>query len=154
MTRSLSIELAPPVLRESGLAAALEWLAAYTSKTYGIQVTAITDTSANPKAADVRDFLFRAVRELLLNAVKHTAGSPVHVSMDSLSRGKVIITVSDEGPGLDTKMLDAAGIGTKGLGLFNIRERILSFGGDFQIESSPGAGTRIILVAPCDFESS
>ena len=102
----------------------------------------------------VRDFLFRAVRELLLNAVKHAAGKPVHIAMDSLSGRQVRITVSDKGPGLNADVLDVKAIGTKGFGLFNIRERILSYGGNFQIESLPGTGTRIILVAPCDFESS
>lgn len=154
LTRSLSVELAPPVLRESGLAAALEWLAVRTSNYYDVQVTAETDASANPQAADVRDFLFRAVRELLLNAVKHATGKPVHIAMDSLLGRQVRITVSDEGPGLNADVLDVKAIGANGFGLFNIRERILSFGGNFQIESPPGSGTRIILVAPCDFESS
>jgi FixJ family two-component response regulator len=54
LTRSLSVELAPPVLYEHGLAAALEWLAAETRKNYDAEVTVEADPSANPKAADVR----------------------------------------------------------------------------------------------------
>src|SRR6266545_891838 len=84
LTRSLSVELAPPVLYEHGLAAALEWLAAETGKHYNVKVTVEADSSANPKAADVRIFLFRGVRELLLNSVKHAVGSAVHITMRHL----------------------------------------------------------------------
>jgi signal transduction histidine kinase len=52
LTRSLSVELAPPVLYEHGLAAALEWLAAETGKNYNVKVTVEADSSANPEAGE------------------------------------------------------------------------------------------------------
>jgi signal transduction histidine kinase len=149
LTRSLSVELSPPVLHEGGLAAALEWLAAQTRKHHNIQVSVEADSSANPKAADVRVFLFQAVRELLLNAVKHGGGSAVHIVMTSAGLSKVRIVVADRGPGFDPAALDLQQIGPGGLGLFNIRERVSGFEGELQIESAPGRGTRITLVAPC-----
>ena len=151
VTRSLSAELAPPILRESGLAAALEWLAAHTSKYYHFQITAETDSSANPKAADVSDFLYRAVRELLLNVVKHGAGKPSRIVMKRMPRRKVAITVSDDGPGFKPGVLSAKRLRTIGFGLNNIRERIRSFGGDFHVKSLAGRGTSVTLIAPCDF---
>src|SRR5207248_8134368 len=93
LTRSLSVELAPPVLYEHGLAAALEWLAAETRKNYKVKVIVEADSLANPKAADVRIFLFRAVRELLLNSVKHAVGSAVHVTMQHLRPDKLRVSV-------------------------------------------------------------
>jgi signal transduction histidine kinase len=149
LTRSLSAELSPPVLHERGLAAALEWLAAQTRKHHAVQITVEADSFANPKAIDVRVFLFQAVRELLLNAVKHGAGSPVHVAMTSAGLSKVHIVVVDRGPGFDPATYDLQQIGPGGLGLFNIRERMTSIEGELQIESAPGHGTRITLVAPC-----
>src|SRR6266550_1381560 len=145
LTRSLSVELAPPVLHELGLAAALEWLAAETRKNYNVEVTVEADSSANPKAADVRTFLFRAVRELLLNSVKHAVGSAVHITMQHLRPGKVRIIVADNGPGFDPTSLDAQLTRSQKFGLFNIRERASSFGGKFQINSAPKRGTRITL---------
>jgi signal transduction histidine kinase len=149
LTRSLSVELSPPVLHEGGLAAALEWLAAQTRQHYNVQVTLEADSSANPKAVDVRVFLFQAVRELLLNAVKHGAGSPVHIAMTSAGLSKVHIVVADRGPGFDPDALDLQQMGPGGLGLFNIRERMISIEGELQIESTPGHGTRMTLIAPC-----
>jgi signal transduction histidine kinase len=148
LTRSLSVELSPPVLHDHGLAAALEWLAAQARKHHGVNVSVEADPSANPKAIDVRVFLFQAVRELLLNAVKHAAGSPVHIMMKGIGSGKLHVVVSDRGPGFDPAKLDRQGIQLGGLGLFSIRERMASLGGKLQIDSAPGHGTRITLIAP------
>ncbi len=148
LTRSLSAELSPPVLHDHGLAAALEWLAAQARKHHGAKVSVDADSSANPKAIDVRVFLFQAVRELLLNAGKHAPGSPVHITMKGTGSGKLRVIVSDRGPGFDPARLDRQGIQLGGLGLFSIRERMASFGGKLQIDSAPGHGTRITLVAP------
>ena len=148
LTRSLSVELAPPVLYEHGLAAALEWLAAETRKNYNIEVTVEADCSANPKAADVRIFLFRAVRELLLNSAKHAGGSAVRMTMQHRRPDKVRIIVADDGPGFDPNSLDDKRTGSQTVGLLNIRERVSSFGGEFHINSGPKRGTRITLSLP------
>jgi signal transduction histidine kinase len=145
LTRSLTVELAPPVLHEGGLAAALEWLAAETRKNYNVEVTLEADASANPETADVRIFLFRAVRELLLNSVKHAAGSAVHITMQHLSSDKVRVIVADDGPGFDRTSLDKQTTGLQKFGLFNIRERVQHFGGEFNINSGPNRGTRVTL---------
>jgi len=145
LTRSLSVELAPPVLYEHGLAAALEWLAAETRKNYSVEVTIEADSLADPKVADVRIFLFRAVRELLLNSVKHAVGSAVHITMRHLRPDKVRIVVADGGPGFDPTSLDAQLTSSQKFGLFNIRERVNRFGGEFHINSSPKRGTQITL---------
>jgi signal transduction histidine kinase len=150
LTKSLSVELAPPVLYEHGLAAALEWFAAETRKNYNIEVTVEADSSANPKAADVRIFLFRAVRELLLNSAKHAGGSAVHITMQHRRPGKVRIIVADDGPGFDPNSLDDKRTGSERVGLLNIRERVTSFGGEFHIKSGPKRGTRITLSLPRD----
>src|SRR5438874_8889737 len=148
LTKSLSVELAPPVLYEHGLAAALEWLAAETRKNYNIEVTVEADCSANPKAADVRIFLFRAVRELLLNSAKHAGGSAVHIKMQHRRPGKVRIIVTDGGPGFDPNSLDDKRTGSQTVGLPNIRDRVSSFGGEFHINTGPQRGTRITLSLP------
>jgi signal transduction histidine kinase len=145
LTRSLSVELAPPVLHELGLAAALEWLAAETRKNYNVDVTVEADASANPKAVDVRTFLFRAVRELLLNSVKYAVGSAVHITMQHLRPDKVRIIVADDGPGFDPISLDTQLTSSQKFGLFNIRDRVSSFGGEFHISSGPKCGTQITL---------
>ena len=147
LTRSLSAELAPPVLYEDGLAAALKWLTSQTAGRYNIKITVKADSSADPQAIDVRVFLFQAVRELLFNSVKHAPRSPIHVAMKNDGRGKVRIVVSDQGAGFDPAKLDSKTMGTAGFGLFSIRERITSIGGEFRIQSTQGRGTQATLLA-------
>jgi signal transduction histidine kinase len=149
LTRSLSVELAPPVLYEHGLAAALEWLAAETRKNYNVEVIIEADSLANPKAADVRIFLFRAVRELLLNSLKHAGGSALHITMQRRRPDKIRIIVADDGPGFDPNSLDNKRTDSQTVGLLNIRERVSNFGGEFHINSNPKRGTRITLSLPC-----
>ena len=148
LTKSLTVELAPPVLYEHGLAAALEWLAAETCKNYNIEATVEADSSANPKAADVRIFLFRAVRELLLNSAKHAGGSAVRITMQHRRPDNVRIIVADNGPGFDPNSLDNKRTGSQTVGLLTIRERVSSFGGEFHINSAQKRGTRITLSLP------
>jgi signal transduction histidine kinase len=145
LTRSLTVELAPPILQEGGLAAALEWLAAETRRNYNVEVTLEADSSADPQSADVRIFLYRAVRELLLNSMKHAVGSAVHITMQHLPPDKVRITVADCGPGFDPVSLDTQLTTSQKFGLFNIRERVNSFGGELHINSSSKRGTQITL---------
>jgi len=149
LTRSLSAQLAPPVLYEDGLAAALKWLTSQTALRYNTRVTVKADSSADPQAIDVRVFLFQAVRELVLNSVKHAPRSPIHVAMTNARQGKVRIVVTDQGPSFDPAEFDSKTTGTTGFGLFSIRERITSIGGEFRIESRKGRGTQATLLAPC-----
>ena len=93
----------------------------------------------------MRIFLFRAVRELLLNSMKHAIGSAVHVTMQHLRPDKVRIIVADGGTGFDPTSLDAQRTGSQTFGLLNIRERVSNFGGKFHIDSGPKRGTRITL---------
>ena len=148
LTRSLIVELAPPSLHEHGLAAALESLATQTAKQYGMQVRVEADSSANPKQTSVRVFLFRALRELLLNAVKHANGSAVTIGMTLARPDKVQIVIADQGPGFDLAKLDRHEMKPTGFGLFNIRERLTNFGGEFRVESVPGKGSQMTLIAP------
>jgi signal transduction histidine kinase len=80
--------------------------------------------------------------------VKHAPGKPVRIKMDRVPRNKVKIVVADEGYGFDTALLDESKGGTRGFGLMSIRQRALSSGVDFQIDSAPGHGTRVTLLAP------
>jgi signal transduction histidine kinase len=148
LTRSLIVELAPPILHERGLAAALESLAAQTAKQHGIRVTVEADSSANPKQPSIRVFLFRALRELLLNAVKHANGSAVTITMTRAQPNMVQIVIADRGPGFDVAKLDRLETAPTGFGLLNIRERLTNFGGEFRIESVSGKGSQMTLIAP------
>ncbi len=59
--------------------------------------------------------------------------------------GEVVVRVEDDGAGFDPA---AGGSGSGGLGLFSVRERTEHVGGRFEVDSSPGRGTRVTLAVP------
>lgn len=150
LTRSLSVELAPPVLDDEGLAAALEWLIEQTKKYHSAEITLEAEVAAAPANADLRVFLFRSVRELLLNSVKHAPDSPVQIQLTRVGRNKIKVIVADEGPGFEADRLNSKQNRPAGLGLSTISQRISTFGGEVHIDTAPGRGTRVTLTVPCD----
>lgn len=147
-SRSLTVELSPPILYDGGLAPALPWLARWMNEKHGFKVLIEADPEAEPKGEEVRVLLFQAVRELLFNAVKHSKVKEANVTMKRLDPEHLQVVVEDKGSGFDPTNLDRRESLNQGFGLFSIRERLGHLGGRLDIESSLGKGTRLTLVAP------
>lgn len=147
--RSLNLELFPPVLQQSGLPAALGWLARWTRDKYKLAVQFTGDPRADSPRKDVRTLLFESVRELLFNAVKHAQADRITLELSIDDRDQLCITVADQGVGFEPARLDERSKSAQvGWGLFSIRERLSLLGGGFDIESAIGRGTRVRLVVP------
>ncbi len=149
--RSLMFEISPPVLYDLGFEAAVEWLAEQFTQQHGIPVSCTSDDRPKPLADDVRIFLFKAVRELLVNVTKHARASKAQVSVRR-NGAKLIVTVEDDGVGFEAKTAVQPQV-AGGFGLFNIRERLDFHGGKLEIKSKVGRGTRVVLSAPLFRES-
>lgn len=140
--RSLAAQLAPAVLHELGLMAALEWLSEEIESTFQLEVTIIDDGEPKPLSQEGRSILYRAVRELLINVAKHAQTDSAVVECDTV-QDRIVIRVSDSGIGYDT----ATAVRPRGLGLISVRERLSNIGGATQIRSTPGEGTVVTLTA-------
>jgi CheY-like chemotaxis protein/anti-sigma regulatory factor (Ser/Thr protein kinase) len=151
MSRSLSVELSPPVLHDAGLGGALEWLARWMRDKHNFTVELSVDIQPR-LPEDVTILVFESVRELLFNAVKHAKTSWARVGLHQNGRSEIRILVSDEGVGFDPSRLDSTETATGGLGLFSIRERIDSIGGRVEIDSAPGKGCQLTMVVPAAVE--
>jgi PAS domain S-box-containing protein len=149
-SRSLTAELCPPVLLESGLAKALEWLARWMKLKHGLDVELETDPGVMIQREPMNVLLFESTRELLFNVVKHGGVSKVRVQMLRVDAKTLQITVEDRGRGFDTKRLWNHDAAEGGFGLFSIRERLSLLGGHFEVTSAPGEGTVIVLTAPLE----
>jgi signal transduction histidine kinase len=130
--RTLSQGIYPPLLAESGLREAL----ADVARRAPVRTSAeLGDLGRYP--AEIEASVYFCCLEALQNAAKHagpTASVLVRVWEDEAGLG---FAISDDGPGFT-----AAGA-RSGVGLVNMRDRISAAGGELQIESAPGAGTRI-----------
>jgi signal transduction histidine kinase len=147
-SRSLTAELSPPISQEGGLGAGLEWLAHWMADTHGLAVELSVDGPLVPLPEDVKVLLFESVRELLFNAVKHAHARTVGVRLRRTEGEGIEIDVSDSGPGFDPAALRQVGGVGGGFGLFSIRERLSLVGGRVEIDSTPGRGSRVRLIAP------
>ena len=145
-TRSLTFQLASPILYELGLESALERLAEDMRKRHGLRVDFGADGKNKPLPTETSVLIFKAVRELLMNAVKHAKATEVRVRVRRAA-GKIAVTVRDNGRGFTAGA--AAGYGTdrRGFGLFSIREKVSHLGGAFRLSTSPGAGTLAVITA-------
>ncbi|MFH1160987.1 MAG: sensor histidine kinase [bacterium] len=141
--RNIMTDLRPPVLDDFGLHAALEWsIARFTERTsIAVEYTGRDLTKRLP--LNLEYALFRMAQEALHNVVKHARASHIRVTMKE-HRDSVRLTIQDDGIGFDLKKL-AEKKEAPGFGLTDIAERMKALGGTFEITSSPGKGTRIIL---------
>jgi len=146
-TRSLTFQLSPPVLHELGLEAAVAWLVEDIRERYGIAATLRDDGSPKPLDDNLRATLFRAVRELIVNAGKHAKAHHIRVSIERID-SHIRVSVEDDGAGFDVAAVERRRGGLTGFGLFSIRERLAYLGGRMEVWSEVGHGTRVCLSAP------
>ena len=114
-TRSLTFELSPPVLYELGIEAALESLVERMQQVHGIKMKLSVRGRPRPLSEDTAVFCFRAVQELLVNAVKHARARKVRVSIGR-DRDWISIMVADDGTGFDASEAFMREGGKKGFG--------------------------------------
>lgn len=144
-TRTLTFDLSPPILYDLGLEAAVGWLADQFARRYDLRV-AVEGPGVGPLVPDVAAVLFRCVRELLVNVVKHARCDQARVTLTRVD-ADAVVTVEDDGVGIDAS---PGAHSPDGFGLFSIREQVSRLGGAVDLVSSVGAGTRVRLRVPLD----
>lgn len=145
--RTISYLLHPPLLDEMGLRSAVRWFAEGFSERSKIEVNLARLSDPGRLSADLETAIFRVVQECLTNIHRHSGSSKAGICLEKCSQG-ILLEVSDEGKGIPAERLAGVGSGARmGLGLRGIGERVKSFGGDMQIESTQ-LGTRVKVILP------
>ncbi|MFL6034878.1 MAG: sensor histidine kinase [Gaiellaceae bacterium] len=142
--RSLLVEIYPPNLRDAGLEPALNDLAAR-AVARGVAVDVDVADGLRPSDA-VERLVFRTAQEALRNVVEHAGAETCSIEVDANGRG-VVLVVADNGRGFERAVLDdrrAQGH----LGLALLADQAADLGGSLDIDSTPGAGTRVTLTVP------
>ena len=153
ITRRLTVDLSPPVLKDEGLTDALRWLATQMQDMHGLTVDLHAEHAFRMPHEDMRVLLFQLVRELLFNVVKHAATDRAAVALDA-DGPHLVIRVTDAGAGFDVAAVAARAADARGFGLFSVRERLALFGGRMDVASAPGEGTRITIHFPVMLEEA
>jgi len=148
VTRTLVIELNPPILQSNGLNEAFQWIISHMKEGYGLDVEVSAQAEYQVPDQDVRALLVRMAREILFNVVKHAGTNQAQVRL--WQEGEMLlICIEDKGRGFDLQALEAGAekSGT-GFGLFSMDERLNLIGGRLEIKSAPKQGTRITIIIP------
>lgn len=99
-----------------------------------------------PLNDDAKAVLFRSVREVLSNTVRHARARHITVRIKR-DRQQVLMVVTDDGIGFDVQADLTKG---NGFGLLNIQESLERLGGCFDIKTSAGSGCKVTLGAPLE----
>jgi signal transduction histidine kinase len=143
-TRTLTSELSPPTLYELGLEHALSWLAEQFQKKYRLRIEVKTAKTPLVLKDDIRIILYKSVRELLINVVKHAKAGIATIALSD-NDNVIRISVMDDGIGCPQAATTPVSNGGVGFGLFSIRERLKNYGGNLVIQNPPEGGTMVTL---------
>ena len=143
--RSLSQLLHPATLDDLGLAAAIDSSLRGLARRQEIRAELHQKDLPDRLPRDVELAAYRIVQEAITNVGKHANATQCHVHLTHLP-DRLLIEVEDDGVGFveDTDRPIIA----RGLGLISVRERASRLGGTFNILSTPGHGTRLIVSLP------
>jgi signal transduction histidine kinase len=143
-TQRVIADLSPPGLYELGLEPALQWLAVYMRGRDNLQV--ILHVNVDDKAFDLemRILIFKLIRELLRNVVKHARVNTATVNV-SMTPRQLSLEVIDDGVGFEWQ-LSLFNTPREGFGLWSVAERIREADGEMTVDTAPGRGCRVSVV--------
>ncbi|CAN5842605.1 hypothetical protein BH24DEI2_BH24DEI2_12460 [soil metagenome] len=141
---ALIFELRPEVLEQEGLAAALRKQTEALEVRHGLSTEFELRGDATPFALPfaTKQAFYRIAQEALHNIVKHAAATHVAVRLTHTD-DCIELEIADDGAGFETDREFPGHLGLK-----SMRERSLSLGGTFNLESKPGAGTTLTIEVP------
>jgi signal transduction histidine kinase len=148
-TRASIRELSASYVCDMGFDTALQLLARDIQKRYGLACRLVLESRSAALSDEAQRVLYRAVRELILNVVKHARASQVEI----IARRKLdtlMIEVRDDGCGFEPHKTPAAGLTAGSFGLFSIRANLAPLGGNLRVLSKRGKGTRAMASIPVD----
>jgi len=141
--RNFIFELRPMMLDDLGLVPTVRRYADAFKEQAGLDVSVTVTGNERRLAPYLEVMLFRAIQELLGNTARHSQATQVKVMVD-MGDDRVRVSVDDNGKGFDS---DAVLQGPS-LGLKLIRERSEMLGGNFEVDSSIGKGSRVSFTVP------
>jgi PAS domain S-box-containing protein len=143
--KRISADLRPVVLDDLGLVAAIEWQAEEFQKRTGIRCTVRFHPNDIRLDRALSIAVFRIYQEALTNVMRHAEATRVNASLEDRN-GKITLRVEDNGKGITVEEISKP----QSFGLMGMRERVLFFGGNVDIDGTSDKGTSITITIPHD----
>jgi len=137
------------MLEEMGLGSAIPWYLDGFSQRSRIQVTFDVDPNFERLAPEAELALFRVLQESLTNVHRHSGSTTADIRL-TRRNGRIVLEIADHGKGISPGLLAESNrnwIGSMGVGLRGMNERIRQLGGELEISSS-GSGTVVTAGVP------
>ncbi len=146
--RTMSYLLYPPMLEEIGLRAAVPWYLEGFTKRSGIQTSLDISRACERMPRDVELAIFRILQESLTNVHRHSGSKQADIRIHC-DAAMVTLEVKDNGVGIPADLLEPSkdSLGTLGVGLRGMNERVNQLGGTLELRSTP-AGTHVVATIP------
>jgi signal transduction histidine kinase len=145
--RTMSYLLHPPLLDEVGLACALDWYVKGFAERSNIQVSLDLPADFGRLSPEMETAVFRIVQECLTNVHRHSGSPTVGIRIANVEN-QLRVEVQDAGKGISPeKQSELAYVGSTGVGMGGMRERLRQFGGQLEINSAPGL-TVVVATLP------
>jgi len=141
--RLVAESLYPGTLGEFGLTNALETLARRVGRKGKLRLEVDAGLFGAALSNQAASALYRVADEALRNILHHADARHARILLSS--NGHVLLEVEDDGRGMDLRTRDPV---QAGLGLFSARAVLALAGGELQISSAPGLGTRVVARVP------
>lgn len=142
--RHMAYRFHPSILDDLGLDAALRRTLDEFAGHTNIKTLFVSQPLPPTLPKEIATAAYRVVQECLSNVVRHAAASRVEVEV-TVEGDEMELTIRDDGRGFDAESAMAKG---HGLGLLNVRERILAVQGSCDVRSHVGAGTEVRVRTP------
>jgi signal transduction histidine kinase len=150
--RGLMYDLRPAVLDDAGLIPAIRSCADRHLVPAGVKPRLELPSDLARLPHEIETALFRAAQEVIINIERHARADRALIQVRKEPDGHLVIEIEDDGEGFVPAALQPSPEG-RGLGLLGVRERIDLVGGVTEIDSAPGAGTRVTLRVPIPAET-
>jgi signal transduction histidine kinase len=151
-TQRVIADLSPPGLYELGLEPALQWLAVYMRGRDNLQVVLHVNVDDRAFDLEMRILIFKLIRELLRNVVKHSRVNTATVNV-SMTPRHLSLEVIDDGVGFEWQ-LSLFETPREGFGLWSVAERIREADGEMKVDTAPGHGCKVSVVFPLNAHRS
>jgi PAS domain S-box-containing protein len=149
--RFVSSFLHPPMLEETGLVTALGSYAKLFAERGGVPVQVHIASNFGRLEKSLELTVFRIVQESLTNVHRHARANLASVRIER-NAGTVMVEIKDDGIGIFHVLPGSQDQVPLGVGIAGIRERVDQLHGQFDIISTPGAGTTIRALIPVTTE--
>ncbi|MBN1908561.1 MAG: PAS domain-containing protein [Pirellulales bacterium] len=146
--RRLISGLRPPILDESGIVAAVDFLIHEAQSRERSEIEFFHHVRTERLPALLETAVFRIVQESLANACRHARSDRIRVGLKT-DKDQIHVDIHDWGVGFDPNAVPIDRFGLRG-----IRERVRLLGGVFSLDTAPGRGTHLSVDLPLDDDDS